>query len=192
MAVPLLQGGGISEQERQKLAAEAHKAARAVGLQEIMAANENGGVTRDSLRKGNPLAVKVIPLQSLHAQDSWRRFPLPCGIKDGQRSPQSCQGIIASDESGCGVGDSLTMGNPQCCLAAELLTCKSLKHYTNCFESAYDRPDTSAVVQRMFSSKHRMACVSMVIRDNRLADEADLVLLMVAAALFPRQRCNLF
>ena len=75
MAVLLLQGGGIGEQERQKLAAEAHKAARAVGLQEIMAANENGGVTRDSLRKGNPLAVKVNPLQSLHAQDSQRIVP---------------------------------------------------------------------------------------------------------------------
>jgi len=136
MASLLLQRDGIGEQERQKLAAEAHKAARAVGLQEIMAANESGGVTRDSLRKGNPLAVKVSPLQSLHAQDSWRIFPLPCGIKDGQGSPQSCQSITASIESRYGVGGSLTTGNPQCCPAVELLTCKSLKHYTNCFESS--------------------------------------------------------
>ncbi|CAL5220493.1 g2521 [Coccomyxa viridis] len=50
---------GMGEKERQQLAAEAHKAAREAGLKDIMAANESGGVTRDSLRKANPLAVKL-------------------------------------------------------------------------------------------------------------------------------------
>ena len=54
-----LQKDGMREKERQQLAAEAHKAARGAGLKDIMAANASGGVTRDSLRKANPLAVKV-------------------------------------------------------------------------------------------------------------------------------------
>lgn len=61
------QAEALGERERKELAAEAHKAAREVGLRDIMAANESGGVTRDSLQKSNPLAVKV--------QD----FPSPSG-----------------------------------------------------------------------------------------------------------------
>ena len=56
-----LQNDGIGKSELQRLAAEAHRAAREVGLKDIMAANESGGVTRDSLRKAHPLAVKAGP-----------------------------------------------------------------------------------------------------------------------------------
>ncbi len=58
-AVCGLQKDGMGAEERQQLAAAAHKAAREAGLKDIMAANESGGVTRDSLRKANPLAVKA-------------------------------------------------------------------------------------------------------------------------------------
>ena len=54
----------ISEAERQQLAADAHRAARAIGLKQIMAASNNGGVTRANLIQSNPLAVKVRPLSS--------------------------------------------------------------------------------------------------------------------------------
>lgn len=55
----------LSEAERQQLAANAHKAARAIGLKQVMAASKNGGVTQANLTQSNPLAVKVRPL-SLH------------------------------------------------------------------------------------------------------------------------------
>ena len=56
-----MQKGSMGERERQQLAAEAHKAAREVGLKDILAANESGGVTRDVLRKAHPLGVKAGP-----------------------------------------------------------------------------------------------------------------------------------
>ena len=49
----------LSQAERQQLAADAHKAARATGLEQMMAASRNGGVTRANLTQSNPLAVKV-------------------------------------------------------------------------------------------------------------------------------------
>ena len=54
----------LSEAERQQLASDAHRAARATGLEQMMAASKNGGVTRASLTQSNPLAVKVRPLSS--------------------------------------------------------------------------------------------------------------------------------
>ena len=49
----------LSQARRQQLAADAHKAARATGLEQMMAASRNGGVTRANLTQSNPLAVKV-------------------------------------------------------------------------------------------------------------------------------------
>ena len=49
----------LSEAERQQLAADAHRVARAAGLEQLAAASMSGGITLDSLTQSNPLAVKV-------------------------------------------------------------------------------------------------------------------------------------